>query len=82
MSQRKLIVTAATLLLLLFGLAVCIRQIAGEGANPEMLLQITAKLIDAITTITLGYLGANVLDKAKGVVEALRGNNSQQTTGQ
>ena len=76
MSQRKLIITSAVLLLLLFGLAICIRQIAGEGANPEMLLQITAKLIDAVTTITLGYLGANVLDKAKGVIEAFKTGGS------
>ena len=79
MSQRKLIITAGVLLLLLFGMAIGIKQIAGAGANPEMLLEVVSKLISAVTTITLGYLGANVLDKAQGVVEALRGKKEPTT---
>ena len=79
MSQRKLIITAGVLLLLLFGMAIGIKQIAGAGDNPEMLLEVVSKLISAVTTITLGYLGANVLDKAQGVVEALRGKKEPTT---
>ena len=46
--------------------------LTGDVVNAEALVKIVAQCIDAVTTVVLGYLGANVLDKAKGVIEALK----------
>ena len=80
MKQRKFLMTAGVLLLMLAGMAIGVKQIAGAGANPAMLLEIVSKLISAVTTITLGYLGANVLDKARGVIESLKGKSDGEAS--
>lgn len=74
-SQRKLYLTAGILFMLMLVLFFCVWQIAHSGANAEMLLKIALEVIGSgIVVITLGYLGANVLDKAKDVVDAVKGN--------
>jgi heme/copper-type cytochrome/quinol oxidase subunit 2 len=76
-SQRKLYLTAGVLFLLMCVLFFCVWQIAHSGANAAMLLEIALTVIGSgIVVITLGYLGANVLDKAKGVIDAVKGNKT------
>jgi hypothetical protein len=71
-SQRKLILAggvSVALLGLVWYIAV---RLTGDVKNSASLTEVIGQAIDAVQTVTLGYLGANVLDKAKGVVEALR----------
>lgn len=71
-SERKLIMAGSATLVLL-GLAWYMTvRLTGDVKNAQALTAIIGQAIDAVQTIVLGYLGANVLDKAKGVIEALR----------
>ena len=83
MTQRKLIMTAGVLLLFFGGLGFCMRQIAVGGENPTMLQEISLKIIDSITFLAGAYLGANVLEKGKGWIEAFkdRGGSPNGPTG-
>ena len=78
MHSRKLWLTMGVLAVMLGSSIWCMTVIA-RGDNPG-LITLAGKLIDSVTTITLGYLGANVLGKAEGAIRALKGTPSTPPT--
>jgi uncharacterized membrane protein len=76
-SERKLILAGGVSVVLLSLVWYIAVRLTGDVKNSATLAAIIGQAIDAVQTVVLGYLGANVLDKAKGVIEALRSKKEE-----